>query len=215
MDSDSQQSDELNVLVEQSGRGPYKSGIEQRRKIMDAAIELFGTKGFMGTSMREIAKAADISQPGLLHHFHSKEELLKALLEQHEEKNAQDMAGYNKYSWQEASTKKQRSNLQIATEIKLWSLTVAEAASPDHPMHEYFIERYKNMRQLIARRIAEVAGREIPESEDFLKSAIFIAAWDGLQTQWLLDENFDMSPSFDYLLSMISRYSQYKNVLND
>ena len=194
-----------------NSRKSYKTGREQRQKIMDAAVILFGCKGFMGTSMREIAKASDISQPGLLHHFATKDDLLKAILEKHEEKNQIDLQGYSRLPWQEASISKQRSNLAKKDIIKLWSLALAEAATPTHPMHEYYVERYRNFRQLMAVQLAAAEGREYPTSEDFLKSAVLIGASDGLQTQWLLDDNFDMTPSFDYLIAMISRYSQYRN----
>ncbi len=46
------------------------------KKIIDAAVRLFGSRGFQGASMGAVAKAAGVSK-GLLHyHFHTKEHLL-------------------------------------------------------------------------------------------------------------------------------------------
>ncbi|MTV81881.1 TetR/AcrR family transcriptional regulator [Secundilactobacillus folii] len=41
--------------------------------ILDAARSLFLTKGYSGTSTRDIAKAVGITQPALYHHFEDKE----------------------------------------------------------------------------------------------------------------------------------------------
>lgn len=50
-----------------------------REKILDAAEELFGTKGYAATSVREIVDAAGVKAPALYYHFGSKDGLLVAL----------------------------------------------------------------------------------------------------------------------------------------
>src|ERR1700733_6529984 len=45
-------------------------------RIHEAALELFMTKGFAATSVREIAKAAGISSASLYHYMPSKDDLL-------------------------------------------------------------------------------------------------------------------------------------------
>nr|WP_271211322.1 TetR/AcrR family transcriptional regulator [Rhodococcus wratislaviensis]GLK37215.1 TetR family transcriptional regulator [Rhodococcus wratislaviensis] len=51
-------------------------------EILDAAGELFTTKGFAATSTRQIAEMVGIRQASLYHHFPNKEEILVALLEE-------------------------------------------------------------------------------------------------------------------------------------
>ncbi|MFC9362235.1 TetR/AcrR family transcriptional regulator [Rhodococcus sp. NPDC057014] len=51
-------------------------------EILDAAGELFTTKGFAATSTRRIAEMVGIRQASLYHHFPNKEEILAALLEE-------------------------------------------------------------------------------------------------------------------------------------
>ncbi|OUS97090.1 TetR/AcrR family transcriptional regulator [Rhodococcus sp. NCIMB 12038] len=51
-------------------------------EILDAAGELFTTKGFAATSTRLIAEMVGIRQASLYHHFPNKEEILAALLEE-------------------------------------------------------------------------------------------------------------------------------------
>lgn len=55
-------------------------GLNSREKILHTALELFSNHGFEKTSIREIAKAADISLGLLYNYFESKEALLKAIV---------------------------------------------------------------------------------------------------------------------------------------
>src|SRR5262245_51516594 len=54
---------------------------QTRERILDVAEALFATRGFAGTSMREIAGAADLTAPSLYSHFEGKEARYAAVLE--------------------------------------------------------------------------------------------------------------------------------------
>lgn len=68
--------------------GPGRPRLEQRRRqgttpraeILDAAAELFTTKGYANTSTRAVADAVGIRQASLYHHFAAKDDILDALL---------------------------------------------------------------------------------------------------------------------------------------
>ncbi|GKT03210.1 TetR/AcrR family transcriptional regulator [Furfurilactobacillus sp. WILCCON 0119] len=53
-----------------------------RRRILDAARELFLTKGYAETSTRDIAGIVGISQPALYHHFSDKELIFLEVIEE-------------------------------------------------------------------------------------------------------------------------------------
>src|SRR5579884_855576 len=53
---------------------------ERRRAIVRAAVPLFARKGFAGTTTRELAEAAGISEALLFRHFPSKELLYREIL---------------------------------------------------------------------------------------------------------------------------------------
>jgi AcrR family transcriptional regulator len=55
-------------------------GDERRRAIVMAAVPLFARKGFAGTTTRELAEAADISEALLFRHFPSKRHLYGEIL---------------------------------------------------------------------------------------------------------------------------------------
>ena len=56
-------------------------GVERRTLILDAALELFAERGFILTSLPMIAERVGITHAGILHHFGSKDGVLRALLE--------------------------------------------------------------------------------------------------------------------------------------
>jgi TetR/AcrR family transcriptional regulator len=57
-------------------------GVERRQQFIDAALGLFSTSGFRGTSTRAIAEAAGVSEALLFRHFPTKADLYSAILEQ-------------------------------------------------------------------------------------------------------------------------------------
>jgi AcrR family transcriptional regulator len=57
------------------------AGEERRRQILNVAVNLFSHKGFSGTTTREIAQAAGVSEAMVFRHFANKEELYSAILD--------------------------------------------------------------------------------------------------------------------------------------
>jgi AcrR family transcriptional regulator len=57
------------------------SGSQRRDRILDAAGACFARHGFSGTTTREVAARADITEAGLYRHFDSKEALYAAILD--------------------------------------------------------------------------------------------------------------------------------------
>jgi AcrR family transcriptional regulator len=56
--------------------------LETREQVIKAAIDLFSTRGFNGTSIRAIANAMGMSISNIYHYFVNKEGLMLAILEQ-------------------------------------------------------------------------------------------------------------------------------------
>ena len=57
------------------------SELTTTKRILDAAEQLFAKKGFAGTSLRAVIKAADVNTASVHYHFGSKEGLIEAVLE--------------------------------------------------------------------------------------------------------------------------------------
>ncbi|MFC4602741.1 TetR/AcrR family transcriptional regulator [Rhodococcus kronopolitis] len=58
-----------------------RPGATAQAEILDAAAELFTTKGFSSTSTRQIAEMVGMRQASLYHHFATKDDILAALLD--------------------------------------------------------------------------------------------------------------------------------------
>lgn len=60
-----------------------KEAAQRKNEILDAADELFGQKGFDGTSTNDILEKVGIARGTLYHHFKSKEDIMDALIERY------------------------------------------------------------------------------------------------------------------------------------
>jgi AcrR family transcriptional regulator len=151
--------------------------------------------------MASVAAAADLTQPGLLHHFPSKEALLRELLEQryHDDgRRLREWLARDDRGLVAALERLVEHNLSSQESARLFTVIVAEALSADHPAHAYFVERYEKIRHRLATTLRddEQAGRLPPNRDADALAGLIVAVMDGLQTQWLLDPRFDMVRAF-------------------
>jgi AcrR family transcriptional regulator len=56
---------------------------DRREEILKASLHLFATRGFHGTSMRDIAREADITEGLIYHYFESKRDLFRAIIDEY------------------------------------------------------------------------------------------------------------------------------------
>jgi TetR/AcrR family transcriptional regulator len=57
------------------------SGVDRRKQLIEVAIDLFSKKGFGGTTTREIAAAAGVTEAIIFRHFATKQDLYSAILD--------------------------------------------------------------------------------------------------------------------------------------
>jgi AcrR family transcriptional regulator len=67
--------------VNNGAAGARMAGEERKRQIVQVAMALFSERGFRGTTTKEIAHAAGISEAMVFRHFATKEELYAAILD--------------------------------------------------------------------------------------------------------------------------------------
>lgn len=60
-----------------------KKSERSRKAILEAALELFSSQGYRGTSIREIAERAGVSTGNVYHHFPDKETIFQTVLGQY------------------------------------------------------------------------------------------------------------------------------------
>lgn len=192
-------------LVAPARRGPYAKTAKRRQEIVDAATNVFATRGYHGGSLRDISRQIGLSLTSVVHHFPAKSDLLAAVLE-----NA-DHAGY----WfgdharvngvKAAIIELVVHNLDRPELLRLLAIVSSEASDPEHPAHGWFVKRYENFAAELERLLAhDVEQGRLPSDVDAEQAAhLIIAVWDGLQLQWLLDPAQDMRGRMDQALARL------------
>ena len=66
----------------QDGRKPSRIQLRNRKRILEAALEVFSTHGYRGATLDLIAAEAGLSKPNILYYFEGKEEIHVTLLNQ-------------------------------------------------------------------------------------------------------------------------------------
>lgn len=69
------------LTIEGAASGARMAGEERRSQILAVAVSLFSNRGFRGTTTKEIAHAAGVSEAMVFRHFATKEELYAAILD--------------------------------------------------------------------------------------------------------------------------------------
>jgi len=180
-----------------------------REKIIRSATETFAQKGFRGAKMADIAKAANLTEPGLLHHFPSKTHLLMEVLKERDRIDSERMRAtlqQNGNHLLEASIELVEHNQTVPGLVQLFNLLLAESISADHPAHEFFIERYQREREHWVQAItqAQQNGEVRADISAETLSILTFAMMDGLQVQWLMEpEKIDMSELYRVMMEML------------
>ena len=180
-----------------------------RERIVRSATDAFAQNGFRGAKMADIAKAADLTEPGLLHHFPSKTHLLMDVLKERDRIDSERMRATlqrNGNHFLEAGIELVEHNQTVPGLVQLFNLMVAESISPDHPAHEFFIERYRRERAHLVEVImrAQQAGEVRSDISPETLVVLIFAMMDGLQIQWLMEpERIDMSDLFRVMTDML------------
>jgi AcrR family transcriptional regulator len=169
----------------------YAKGRERREEILAAADAAFAKHGFRGASLATIAQQVGLSQPGLLHHFPSKEDLLLEVLRLRHERQFEWVARKLEEadSYADALLELCAANAQTPGLVRLFTVLAAESVDDDHPAHESFRERYRGLRERATSRfLAEQRDGRLTADVDPETLAIqVLALFDGLQLQWLLE----------------------------
>ncbi|WP_461171122.1 TetR/AcrR family transcriptional regulator [Arthrobacter sp. Z1-15] len=194
-------------------RRSYAKSAAIRQKVLDACIEEFGLSGFHGATMKDIAARAGMSHTGLLHHFPTKESLLLAVLDYRDERStAVWQAELDKLGLTPENTVRSMLATVVANELEpglaaLHASLSAEATNPEHPAHTYFQDRYRTFRTYYQERFEEMLdlGQLSTPMNPRTLSFIFVALLDGLEVQWLYEQDhFRMESIIDEFLDTIT-----------
>ncbi|MFH5879326.1 TetR family transcriptional regulator [Arthrobacter sp. NA-172] len=183
-------------------RGSYAKTKERRRAIAQAALELVLEKGHRSLITADVAQRAGLSEPGVLYHYATKDDLLLAALRLSDE-----------YEWStlppgesiRRAPERAADSLRRINVVRLHTAMFGESSDPSHPAHEYFKERWRAGDQLMVESIKRLQGAGIvaADIDPYRVSRWIHTAWEGLQLQWLADQNFDVAEELEALIESI------------
>ncbi|HEX4401769.1 MAG TPA: TetR/AcrR family transcriptional regulator [Galbitalea sp.] len=189
-----------------AARGAYAKGVAKRDEILTTALDVIARHGYRNASIRELAAAVGLSQTGLLHYFDTKEQLFVEVLRKRDEVDAATFGapidqGSATPDIVEGMIRVVRHNADVPGLVQLYAQFSTEAAEPGHPARDFFLQRYAAFREMVSSAIREKqAASELSPTLDPDRIAnLLLAASDGLQTQWMLDDSIDMADHIAYL----------------
>jgi AcrR family transcriptional regulator len=210
---------------------PKAGGEDKRERILNESLDLFAVHGYAGTSLGDIAQAADISKAGLLHYFSTKEELFAAVLERRDERTVHavalvDAVGIRSFleSWVDVI----RDNATKSAEVALYTATSPAALDALHPAHGWLADHLSMAIETITEALEH--GKEVgevrPEAPSREMARALVALSDGLQVQWLCTRAERPAPGSDeadestsgkppYATDMVSETQLVVNALAD
>lgn len=188
-------------------RGPYAKSAETREAILEAAYQIFCQSGFRGASLKAVTDRVGVAQPLIFRYFKTKDDLLAAVLALRDQRSCDiSPLDVQRPIWSlRRLVALMRHNEAHKNEVILHSAMAGEAIEPHHPGHEFFVLRYSHL----LNRLTEIL--ELCREQGCLKTGwtpahaarIITAAMDGLQTQWLLNQEENLGDEFEQLMRMI------------
>jgi AcrR family transcriptional regulator len=188
-------------------RGAYAKSAAKRAEILTVALDVVARNGCRKATTREIAERVGLTQPGLMHHFASREELFIEVLRTRDNLDLAEhylpnpgFAGFLAVI---------RHNMEVPGLVQLYAEFAAEASIEGHPAHDFFAERYVWVRAIIAETIerAQSEGEMGPDLDVAEAAGLVVAASDGLQVEWLHDPMIDMIGRLARVWTLLRRSS--------
>ena len=180
-------------------------GEDRRQRILIAAQRLLTRNGSRGTTLGQIAREAGVSPAGLLHHFESKEQLLHAVLDA---RDADDFANADFKGDPIENLRKVAQRFERSPElIGMFTVLLTENLTPEAPLHERFLDRYRLSVEIIAKGIrrGQRTGRYRQDLDPAIKAAEIVAFLTGMETSWLLDPSLPLTAVFHEYTSSLAR----------
>ncbi|MBT1175024.1 TetR/AcrR family transcriptional regulator [Bifidobacterium sp. LC6] len=176
-----------------SSNSPTPQADDRRNAIIEATVDSFGKLGYYGTSLQRIATEVGLTKAGVLHYVGSKEGLLSLVLsEVYDGENLDIMTAMVAKSrpliadmWRKVVA----INAKRPALVHMFSTLSAEALDPEHPAHEYFVNRE---RQTVSSALN--INWSVPDGvnvEHVLQAGL--SMMDGIQLRWLRSPDQDLN----------------------
>ncbi|PHP53188.1 TetR/AcrR family transcriptional regulator [Actinomyces ruminis] len=197
------------------GRPPAGSE-DKRERILNEAVALFGAHGYAGTSLADIAAAAEISKAGLLHHFSSKEALFAQVLARRDREDRASLLGDEQlkddpWSLLDAFVALVEHNTRHRELVAIYTATTPAVLAADHPAHAWLAQHLAESIAQIEASLerGKVIGTVRLEAPSRLIARSVVALSDGLQIQWLCATTPDTAAASNVGTGMVDEMRLY------
>lgn len=178
-----------------------RRGVERRKAIVQAALDLFTLRGARGTSVADIAEQVGISAPAVLHHFGTKNDLLLAVVEERDRRGEPvlldligdgGLKGFSRMVEAAQDYEKERGLMACYVVLEAENLQKGDIA------HEYFVERAEVLRAVMADCImkGQARGEIRADVDPEAKGAEIVAFLSGAAVQWSLDPSLSLTAMY-------------------
>jgi len=176
-------------MTDAPARGPYAKSAARRSEIIATATAVFGTHGYRGGSLRQIAKQLDLGLTTVMHHFPTKVSLLAAVLSQEDAADTDFLERSARDGFIPTVLAIVERNIARRELVRMFTVVQAEATHADHEAHEWLRQRYASVipdyRDAIEHDRA--AGRLTTTTDATMLADLVIGTWEGIQVRWLAD----------------------------
>ncbi|MFI8632825.1 TetR/AcrR family transcriptional regulator [Microbacterium sp. NPDC077663] len=176
-------------MTDAPSRGPYAKSAARRSEIIASATAVFGTHGYRGGSLRQIAKQLDLSLTTVMHHFPTKVSLLAAVLSQEDAADTDFSARSARDGFLPTVLAIVERNLGRRELVRMFTVVQAEATHADHEAHAWLRQRYASVIPEYAAAIEHdrSLGRLTTTTDATMLADLVIGTWEGIQVRWLAD----------------------------
>ncbi|EZP27872.1 TetR/AcrR family transcriptional regulator [Microbacterium oleivorans] len=176
-------------MTDAPGRGPYAKSAARRSEIITTATAVFGTHGYRGGSLRQIAKQLDLGLTTVMHHFPTKVSLLAAVLSQEDAADTDFLDRSARDGFIPTVLAIVERNIGRRELVRMFTVVQAEATHADHEAHAWLQERYASVipdyRDAIEHDRS--LGRLATTRDATMLADLVIGTWEGIQVRWLAD----------------------------
>ena len=191
------------------GRRRRADGVESRKRILDAAVEIAGERGYEGTSIAAVSAKCGLPASSIYWHFENKDDLIAAVIE----RSFDAWLGQVQLPGEEAGTPRERVVAMVRAVAKSLvnepdflrlGLMLAMERRPQEPRAR---EMFLQVRGIARTRIAEMARTLYPalEQERIERLVVLaLAGADGLFVQYQIsDVEMDLVEVFEDYAHMV------------
>lgn len=185
-------------------RGPYDKGKRRRKEILDKTLHVLAKRGVSKISLRVIAGEVGISHGTLMHYFPTLEDLLLETLMDTDRAGSQWLKEHPQRDLAEEIIRMAERNVSIPIHVATYTAMSALAAEEGNvTSREFFARRFATAREILVQAIRTGRPDLTREADIEAVASLVVAAFDGLQVQWLLDPSVDIAGSMAQLRPLL------------